>query len=138
MIVASESRPAFLFRKDTFVESELRAALGAHLLDVRVFELCDVGLRTACAIVRAAGVAPSVLLVERPQEEDAASTLLAALRALPELALLPVVVLGDEDDPEAGARAHGEGADGFLRRPRDVGDTARLGQEVADFVAHHG
>lgn len=138
MNVTSEPGAAFLFRKVEVDDLHLRDALAVHLQDVRVFDLDDVGLRTACAIVRAGGAAPSVLIFEGAGRDEGDGARLTALRILPELSLLPFLVLGDGDDPEAEARAHVDGADGFLRMPRDVEDVERIVHEVEDFVARHG
>jgi hypothetical protein len=72
MIVGSEPGPVFLFSRDPDESVRLRGEVGTCVSEVRTFGLDAIGLRTACAIVRAGGVAPSVLLLEQEHRDASA------------------------------------------------------------------
>jgi hypothetical protein len=130
MIVGSEPGPVFLFVRDPDESADLRGAVGTCVGEVRAFGLDAIGLRTACAIIRATGVAPSVLLFEQEHRDASARESLAALRGLPELSSLRVFVIGDGEDPEAEQWSRDDGADGFIALPKDASDSPRFGQDV--------
>ena len=131
VIVGSEPGPVFLFSRDPDESVRLRGEVGTCVSEVRTFGLDAIGLRTACAIIRAGGVAPSVLLLEQEHRDASALESLAALRGLPELSSLRVFVLGDGEDPDAGRWSRDDGADGFIALPKDASDSPRFEQDVA-------
>jgi hypothetical protein len=134
MIVGTDDGPVFLFLRDAGESLHVRLAVGTALGDVRVFDRDASGMRTACAIVRAGGVTPSLVLVEEDRRGETRSNTLATLRNLPELGSHRLVILGDGDDPDAERFAYEDGADGFIALPRSAADSTRLGEEIVRHV----
>jgi len=128
-----------LLFKPPFVDAfHLRLAIGMSLLwcDVQVLERSNQGMRTACAIVRSGHPVPGLILLEREAGDDV-GTFHERIRHSPELEGMPLVVLGDGQDPDAERHALAAGADGFIPLPTRACELARTGQDIARFWVHH-
>ncbi len=128
-----------LLFKRPFVDAfHLRLAIGMSLLwcDVQVLERSNQGMRTACAIVRSGLRTPGLILLEREPGDDVGS-FPERIRRSPELRALPLVVLGDGEDPEAKRHALADGADAFIPLPTRACELARTGQDIARFWVDH-
>jgi CheY-like chemotaxis protein len=136
---ASAAPIRVLLFKRPFVDAfHLRLAIGMSLLwcDVQVLERSNQGMRTACAIVRSGSPLPGLILLER-QPGDDAGTFHERIRRSPELGGLPLVVLGDGQDPNAELHALAAGADGFIPLPTRACELSRTGQDIARFWVRH-
>jgi CheY-like chemotaxis protein len=137
MSVAAPIR-VILFKRPFVDAFHLRLAIGMSLLwcDVQVLERSSQGVRTACAIVRSGNRTPGLILLEREPGDDLGS-FPERIRRSPELAALPLVVLGDGADPDAERHALENGADGFIPLPTRASELARTGQDIAKFWIGH-
>lgn len=127
-----------LFKRPFVDAFHLRLAIGMSLLwcDVQVLERSNQGMRTACAIVRSGNRNPGLILLEREPGDDVGS-FPERIRRSPELGALPLVVLGDGEDPDAERRAMEVGADGFIPLPTRASELARTGRDIARFWVIH-
>jgi DNA-binding NarL/FixJ family response regulator len=128
-----------LFKRPFVDAFHLRLAIGMSLLwcDVQVLDRSNQGMRTACAIVRSGHPLPGLILLEREPGDDVGS-FPHLIRHTPELETLPLVVLGDGEDPDAERHALEEGADAFIPLPTRASELARTGREIARFWVNHG
>lgn len=124
-----------LFKPESMDVLHLRLAIGMALKGsvVHTLEQNDAGARTACALIRAGGMYPSLILFEQAGRDPGANAALALIRELPELKSIPFVVLGAGDDPEAKLFALQEGADAFIPLPERASELCRIGKDVARF-----
>jgi CheY-like chemotaxis protein len=74
-----------------------------------------------------------LILVEQVRRDRETIELLGMIRELPELNSLPVIALGDGDDPESKLHAHEDGADAFIALPERASELQRIGKGVARF-----
>ena len=133
MIDATESNPVFLFVRDPEASPALRASLRDVFPDVRVFDRSILGMRHACAMIRAGESHPCVLVIEQEVRDSASRRRLALTREIPELGAVRVLVLGEASDGEAERCARADGADGFLAlQPHDPNAMARA---LLEFVS---
>jgi CheY-like chemotaxis protein len=123
------------FRPESMDILHLRLAIGMTLKGsvVHTLEPSDAGVRTACALLRAGGLYPSLILFELARRDPEANQAVAMIRELPELKSIPFVVLGNGDDPEAKHLALQEGADAFIPLPERASELQRIGKDVARF-----
>ena len=101
--------------------------------DVRVLEESATAIESACATVRSGAVAPGLVLFDCELRDSASVGILILVRKAPELRRIPLLVIGDGDDPELERVAHRSEADGFIRRPSHSRDLSRTGRDIADF-----
>jgi CheY-like chemotaxis protein len=134
-VVAATPLRILFFKPASTEVLHLRLAIGMVLKGsvVHTLEQNDAGVRTACALLRAGGLYPSLILFERARLDPEADEALAMIRELPELKSIPFVVLGDGDDPEAKLQALQQGADAFIPLPERASELQRIGKDVARF-----
>lgn len=135
MIDATESSPVFLFVRDPAASLGLHASLREVFHDVRVFDRSILGMRHACAMIRAGESSPCVLVLEQELRDSASKRRLALTREIPELGSLRVVVLGDPTDGEAERFAREDGADAFLAVSPDDPDASAICEALQKFLA---
>ena len=133
MIDATGSSPVFLFVRDPAASLALHASLRNVFPDVRVFDRSILGMRHACAMIRAGESHPCVLVIEQEVRDSASRRRLALTREIPELGALRVVVLGGAQDGEAERSAREDGADGYLAILPD--DPDGIGKALLEFVS---
>ena len=123
------------FKPESVDVLHLRLAIGMALKGsvVHALEQNDAGVRTACALLRAGGLYPSLILFQRAGRDPGSNEAFAMIRELPELKSIPFVILGDGDDPDAMLRALQEGADAFIPLPERASELSRIGKDVAGF-----
>ena len=133
--IAATPLRILLFKPEPMDVLHLRLAIGMALKGsvVHTLEQNDAGVRTACALLRAGGMYPSLILFEQASRDPEANEALAMIRELPELKSIPFVVLGAADDPEAKLLALQEGADAFIPLPERASELQRIGKDVARF-----
>ncbi len=134
-VVSATPLRILFFKPESMDVLHLRLAIGMALKGsvVHTLEQNDAGVRTACALLRAGGLYPSLILFERASRDPEANEALAMIRELPELKSIPFVVLGDGDDPVAKIHALEEGADAFIPLPERASELQRIGKDVARF-----
>jgi hypothetical protein len=135
MIDATDSNPVFLFARDPAASLALHASLRNVFHDVRVFDRSILGMRHACAMIRAGERSPCVLVIEQEVRDSASKRRLALTREIPELGALRVVVLGDPKDGEAERFAREDGADAFLAVSPDDPDASAVCDALQKFVS---
>jgi hypothetical protein len=135
MIDSTESHVVFLFVRDPAASQRLHAPLRGVFPDDRIYDRTILGMRNACATIRAGESSPCVLVIEQEVRDSASRRRLALTRALPELASACVVVLGDATDGEAERLAREDGADGFLAIPPDDSEPSGIGERLLKFVS---
>ena len=125
----------FLFKREYFDVFHLRRAIGTSLprCFVNVLEQDEGGLRTARAVVRSGKHVPGMVLFELLRREPRAVEALHAIRELPELKRLPVVILGNGEDAQSTLHAFRDGAAGFIPLPERASELPRVGRDVARF-----
>jgi len=125
----------FLFKREFVDVFHLRLAIGMAFDEcyVNVIDQNDAGLRTACAAARSGRALPSLILFERTHREPRSVRALESIRNVPELRPLPIVILGDGEDPDAVLRAYQDGADAFVPLPQRASELPRIGRDVAQF-----
>jgi len=133
--LAATSLRILLFKPESMDVLHLRLAIGMALKGsvVHTIEQSDAGVRTACALIRAGGMYPSLILFEQASRDPEANEAFAMIRELTELKSIPFVVLGAGDDPEARLQALEEGADAFIPLPERASELQRIGRDVARF-----
>jgi hypothetical protein len=91
----------FLFKREFVDVFHLRLAIGMAFDEcyVNVLDQNDAGLRMACAAARSGRALPSLILFERIHREPRNVQALESMRKFPELRPLPLVILGDGEDP---------------------------------------
>ncbi len=131
----TEPSPLFLFVRDPAGSLALCASLRDVFHDVRVFDRSILGMRHACAMIRAGESSPCVLVIEQEQRDDASRRRLALTREIPELGALRVVVVGDPKAGEAERFAREDGADAFLAVSPDDPGAAGICEALRKFVS---
>ena len=129
----------FLFKRESVDAFHLRLAIDLSTLrcDLHVLDQNHDGIRRACTIIRSATPLSNLVLFEQERRDGASLQMLKRIRDLPELNSLPVVVLGDGDDPDAEGISWEAGADAFVPLPTRAADLARTGRDIAKFWSDH-
>jgi hypothetical protein len=135
MSEAAEPSPVFLFVRDPAASRPLDASLRDGFRDVRVFDRSILGMRHACAMIRAGESSPCVLVIEQEIRDAASRRRLALTREIPELGALRVVVLGDAQGGEAERLAREDGADGFIPLSPEAPDPPGICKALLEFVS---
>ena len=125
----------FLFKREFVDVFHLRLAIAMAFDEcyVNVLDQNDAGLRMACAAARSGRALPSLILFERIHREPRNVQALESMRKFPELRPLPLVILGDGEDPDGVLRAYQDGADAFVPLPQRASELPRIGRDVAQF-----
>lgn len=121
-------RRVLLVDDDGAVLFSLAAELRRHGLEVTT------AADAIAAVSAAVRVRPDVALVDMTLPGGDGPTVMKRMRAMPQLAGVPVVLLGDRDDGrqrEAGLTA---GASAFLGKPLDVAEFLRVLREALDLA----
>lgn len=129
----------FLFKRESVDAFHLRLAIDLSTLrcDLHVLDQNHDGFRRACSIIRSATPLSNLVLLEQDRRGGSSVQILKGIRELPELNPLPVVVLGDGDDPDSEGIAWEAGADAFVPLPTRASDLARTGRDIAKFWSDH-
>ena len=125
----------FLFKRNLVDALHVCLAIEMSPLwcDVQMLEDRAATVQSICAAIRAGGGVPGLVLFDGDPREAESLEALSEIRKSPELRFVPMLVIGDGEDPEVEALAQRHGADGFLPRPTISGELARTGSEIAYF-----
>ena len=139
MTARAERIRVFLFKREYFDAFHLRVAIGMSFggCIVDVLDQSEAGMRTACAIARSDDRVPGLILVEQVRRDPRTVMKLDRIRGLPELRPLPVVILGDGEEPDSVLRAYQAGADGFIPLPEHAIALPRIGRDLEQFWWEH-
>jgi DNA-binding NarL/FixJ family response regulator len=137
-MIQSAETPAvrvFLFKPERLDMFYLRLAISMSSLrgDLQVLDQNAHGLRLASALVRTHTDLPQLVLFQYDRKRSPSVDMLRRLRASEELRALPLVVLGDGENPESEPLAYQDGADAFIPLPTRASELANTGRDIERF-----